>query len=245
MLPEPSCNEFTYLLTKTMLTVDLHSYDELIYRLNRVCSDKVNRCLVAFLFADSGFDLVKKEIFPFLKRFNTRSGYLTHFFFVGYIRESLAWNYMDSECVLEGGSDSEKWYFSAEAFEKFRSELEARTSWKYSGGVDFLLLDAVRNNPLDSNEKHSLILNFDQVVSFDLVDARESKRIPHLSKFFEGVFRCSEEKREEAKTTKYSDKQLLPLCISVAEGAIKTVIPGYVVDGIKNAKQFAVQNLSR
>lgn len=228
-----------------MLTVDLHSYDELVNMLNRVCSDKVNRCLVAFLFADSGFDLVKKEIFPFLKRFNARSGYLTHFFFVGYIRESLTWNYKGSERVLEGGPDSEKWYFSAEAFEKFRRELEAHTKWKYSGGVDFLLLDAVRNNPLDPKGSHSLVLNFDQVVSFDLVDAREAKRIPILSKFFEEVFRYSEEKREEVKTTRYSNKQLLPLCISVAEGAIKTVIPGYIVDGIRNAKQFAIQDLRR
>jgi hypothetical protein len=167
-----------------MLPVDLHSYDELINMLNKLCSDKVNRCLVAFLFADSGFELVKKEIFPFLKRFNARSGYLTHFFFVGYIRESLTSQYKDSECVLEGSPDSEKWYFSAEAFEKFRCELEARTTWKYSGGVDFLLLDAVRNDPLYSNGSRSLVLNFDRVVSFDLVDARESRRIPILSKFW-------------------------------------------------------------
>lgn len=227
-----------------MLTVDLHSYDELVGMLNRVCSDKVHRCLVAFLFADSGFDLVKKEIFPFLKRFNARSGYLTHFFFVGYIRESLTWHYKDSELILEG-PDSEKWYFSVEAFEKFRRELEHRTKWKYSGGVDFLLLDAVRNNLLDPNENRPLVFNFDQVVSFDLVDARESKRLPILSKFFEEIFRYSEDKREEAKIINYSDKQLLPLCLSVAEGAIKTVIPGYVVDGIKNVKQYSVQNLSR
>ena len=227
-----------------MLTVDLHSYDENVGMLNEVCSDKVNRCLIAFLFADSGFDLVKKEIFPFLKRFNARSGYLTHFFFVGYIRESLASRYKDSECVVEG-PDSEKWYFSVEAFEKFRRELEDRTKWKYSGGVDFLLLDAVRSNLLDSNKNSPLVFNFDQVVAFDLVDARECKQLPILSKFFEGIFRYSEDKREEAKIRNYSDKQLLPLCVSVAEGAIKTLMPGYVIDGIKNVKQYSVRNLSR
>jgi len=166
--------------------IPINSYEGLIQSLNAVSSPSINRCLVALLFADSGFELVKKEIFPFLERFNVRSANLTHFFFAGYVAEHRSSYYKDSKFVLEGPG-SRKWYFSATAFEDIRRDLEKHSKWQFSGGVDFLLLDAVR-----SSSSKKLDFQFDKVVSFDLLQARETKRLEVLSKFFEEIFRYSE-----------------------------------------------------
>ena len=216
--------------------IPINSYEGLINILSKACSPSKNRCLVALLFADSGFEIVKKEILPFIKRFNVRSGKSTHFFFAGYVSEGARSYYKDSEFVLEGPY-SRKWYFSALAFENIRRDLEKHSKWKYSGGVDFLLLDAVRNS--SSNE---LDLQFDKVVSFELVQARETKRVEVLSKFFEEIFRYSE---ENLTIDDISDTKLLPFCIKIAEGTLKRFLPDGTIDAFKEANQYAVLDIRK
>ncbi len=106
-----------------------------------------------------------------------RSKYSTHFFFAGYHSESdcsfyhISTNpeYKDIDLVVQGPG-ARKWYFRATVFDNVCNELEKVTNWHFSGGVDFLLLDAVRSSP-----KEEIKPKFDEVISFDLLSARGNK----------------------------------------------------------------------
>jgi hypothetical protein len=222
--------------------IPLNSFQGLDDILNKVCPAEKNRCLVALLFADNGFPLVKQEILPFLNRFHVRSARFTHFLFAGYV-SNVSENSADfKNCSFAVEAyNQRKWYFNATAFEKIRKDLENLTSWKYSGGVDFLLFDAVRE-PTSGNK---LCLQFDQVVFFELSEAREKNQIPVLSKFFEELFRYSE--NNEATIIDYSNSHMLPICASVTEGILKKLIPNYdaLAKGFQKGKLFAVKDFRR
>jgi hypothetical protein len=58
------------------------------------------------------------------------------------------------------------WYFSAKSFAEFVDDLESATSWKYSGDVELLLLNA------DNTDEHLYFhLDYSRVISINLTQA--------------------------------------------------------------------------
>jgi len=221
--------------------IPLNSYEGLTSRLNVICPKRLNRCLVGLLFADPGHDLTKKELIPFINRFNLRSQDFTHFFFAGYVVERETHLYRD--CVfVTAGPGGLKWYFSAKAFENIRRDFETITKWQFSGGVDLVLVDAIRQQSEWGTTK--FILNFDEAVSINLIAARDDKLIPSLSEFFEPLFRNAETPGQ-SPIYAVSDNQVRVICTSVAKALVKHFLSKEAVVEFEKSKVLAVRNLSR
>jgi hypothetical protein len=219
--------------------IPLNSYEGLTWRLDRICQASQRSCLVGILFADPAFELTKKEIIPFLHRFDVRSQSFTNFFFAGYVIQNEAPQYPDAFYVTDGPGGLQ-WQFSVEAFEKIRRDLESHTRWQYSGGVDLLLVDATR----DRNKYSRMELCWDRSLPFDLSAARDSKRIPQLPQFFEPLFRKAESEHA-TPIMAVSDNALGPMCASVAKALVAHFTSKEAVAEFEKAQLFAVRDLAR
>lgn len=219
--------------------IPLNTYKGLLSRLDVICPNDVNHCLVALLFADPGFDLVKKEVIPFLHRYNARSGPRVNFFFAGFITDAETWQYRDAMFITKGPNNL-NWSFSAEAFECIRREFEQETKWRYSGGVDFILFDGHRKGPKHEN---SMNLFLDEVVTMNLLEGREQKILPPISQLFEEIFRFAENKGSKSTVFGFSDAKILGLCRTIAEGAIDACLPKDVAKAFREGRAYSVRNL--
>src|SRR5262245_40301582 len=91
--------------------------------------------LTGILFARPTSPLAKAEITPNLDDLHHRSGKHIQFLCAGYRVGG------DSQPGDQAEVNS-NWVFSAERFNAFRAEMEEVTTWRYSGGVDLILINA-------------------------------------------------------------------------------------------------------
>ena len=133
---------------------------------------------------------------------------------------------------------SQPWLYSAECFNAFRQEIEARTSWRYGGGCELLLTNARFEL---ASEKASL--DFSSTICCQLDAMRGDQAIQSIERFFESVFRFAESANDDDPTWGFSDSQ----GIEVAGSALKRVVLGLLPKGLdaeyKKAEHFAVRNV--
>lgn len=86
--------------------------------------------------------------------------------------------YRKIDAVLNGD-----WYYSTKAFVEFKSKLEKRIKWKYSGETEILIL---QNNP---GNNHSL--NFKNYVAIDVNKGIRDGYIDSFQRFMESLIRSS------------------------------------------------------
>lgn len=84
------------------------------------------------------------------------------------------------------------WYFSVEAFVRFKNKLENRIKWRYSGETEILIL---QNNPRKSHP-----LNFNNYVAIDVNTGIREGYIDSFQRFMEALVRSSK-KQITAKDT--------------------------------------------
>ena len=212
----------------------------------RISDTELDREMIGIIFAHPEHNIVKEEILPFYNHMDLRSGKHVDFFFAGYtdrvtedaidrvtdyaIYREIA-DAVEIEMAFGGGSI----FFSEKLFLDFIKEIESDSKWKRTGGVDFLLLDVVKKKSLIGPE-----LDFSKCIEIELSIAREEKRIPMLSIFFESIFKFSEQASKNKKTWSLSDNQIPSLALTTLE----SIIPAGLFRLYKNGSIYAVRNLA-
>jgi len=186
--------------------------------------------MVAILFAHPAHQIVKNEILPFLSQMNIRSADYIDFHFAGYIDKAEAKKYKDA-VKLKQKISKKKIYFSEILFLEMRKDIEKETKWKHSGGVDFLLIDVIKEN--------SPTLDFSNCIEAELSIARENKIIPTLSIFFESIFKYAQE--NGGKTSKFSNGRIPNLALD----AFSKLLDNGLFSLYEKGKIYAVRNLAK
>ncbi len=220
--------------------IPLNSYSGIEYRLNQVCPKKLKCCIVGILFANPHHNLVKEEFLPFLKQFDLDSQGFTHIFFAGYISEKEKHSYEDAEYVLQGPNGI-NWYFSHKAFKNIQEEFHSMTTWHFSGGVDLLLFDAIRDS---SQHWHSqLSLNLNRAVILDLLRARNKGDLPHICQFLTPVFQEAKQ-HEGTCIARIQQLGLIEGRQSVIEFFLKMFIPYDIIQALKSSFLYIARDIS-
>lgn len=114
--------------------------------------------LVGLVFCRPQSNLARDEIIPSLLYFHYRSGEHCNFYFGGYHQAPEA----------RGGETpvGPDWVFSERDFNRFRREIETRTRWRYSGGTDLILANAVEGHEPDKADidfRTAISVNLEQM----------------------------------------------------------------------------------
>src|SRR6266849_104144 len=94
--------------------------------------------MVGLLFAPPEARLARDEIIPGLPYFHYRSGPNIDFFCAGYRRYGPDPEYNEKAVT----NDRCPWIFNIGLYDRFRSEIEEMSRWRYSGEADLLLMNA-------------------------------------------------------------------------------------------------------
>jgi hypothetical protein len=161
--------------------IPAHTFDKIEEELVNQSRWSKEPRIAGLLFAQPKSPLAQAEIVPQLEYFHHRSGNDVHFFCGGY--SAYANVYRDNQPVVR--INETQWYFSPMQFNLLRQQIEVKTSWRYSGGTDLVLVD-VNISP----EKASLDLN--SAVLFPLERMKQDGVIISVATFFEEIFRFAE-----------------------------------------------------
>lgn len=143
-------------------------------------------------------NFTKDEIFSGIEYFDTRSGEVIDFFFVGYLPDYSEVTFPKVVTVNGNG-----WSFDAKTFNQVRQETEQKTKWKYSGSVELVLF----NTYLDS-KTNKVKLDFSDAIAIDLRKAKDDKHISSVGEIFEKIFSIAE-KIESNNPTKEMSLRLI------------------------------------
>jgi hypothetical protein len=151
-------------------------YDEVLRHLSEAFKKKPAPArLAGLLFARPASGLAKEEVLPHLAYLHQRSGDAVHFYCGGY------WEGRQPPDPGTGRvSVGNGWMYADDSFNAFRAQVEARSQWRYSGGVDLILVGA-RPAPVR--------LDFSCAVVIDLERLKKDGALPSLSQLFEGICR--------------------------------------------------------
>lgn len=177
---------------------------------------------IGILLARPKQELTEKEILPNLEYFHHRSGEAIHFYCGGYGRY---WYkdgrlYNDAINVTEdkGYWGDIPWKFSPQAFVHLVEEIELESEWKYSGGVELLLLNTWVNG------YNELVIDFDTLLSINLTKACKDKVVEDIQHLFEEIFRIARNQKENLSVSSLkSSLTKSSFTRSAKEGLLKLV----------------------
>ena len=132
----------------------------------------------------------KEELLPDRGYYNLRSGANIELFYMGYADP-------DAEYLTVGDFDEND--FSDASFVSAVSDFERRTTWKYSGQTDLILLNSF------FTPKQNVRLDFSNVFAIQFEEALESKLIKSARALVEEIMRVSREYPSEDVVMKVSD----------------------------------------
>ncbi len=157
------------------------------------------------------------------------------FFFAGF--SDHAWDETWIKKELPGRG---VWHYSSEMFNKFRSEMQKKTTWKYSGGSDLILANAKYDR-----EANDVTLNFSTAVVCQLDKMKELKAFQSVEQYFEMIFQYAEESGNQSNTLDFSDQA----GVSAGRSSIKSIalscLPKNAGKEIEKISQFAVSDIGR
>jgi hypothetical protein len=200
--------------------------------------------MVGLLFAPPGAPISKSEILPRLNDFHHRSGANIDFFCGGYGAYWPDGWVPDAEVVATTTDPTychkTKWLFSSKYFNDFRQEVVLETgSWKYSGEVDLLLLNAYP----DSEELARL--DFTGAVVLRLDQLKEDKVITSAPILFEQIFDYAERQSGDDPTWGFSDSMGLREGRSWFIELVMSLLPLKAGELWKKGRHYAVLNLAK
>ena len=94
--------------------------------------------MFGLVFASPDTPLAQSDILPRLGKYHARSGKHIDFYFAGYSPEKVP---MAQAIPVRGPRGL--WYFSQTSFDKFRKDIESKTTWEHSGDCDLLLVSCL------------------------------------------------------------------------------------------------------
>lgn len=221
--------------------IGAHSYDEAINKATHQLKNKRNQSntdeaiyqMVGVLFARPVQTPATNEIVPNIHYFHERTGANFHFLMIGYGGSG-------SGTVPVFYGDPHSWHFSAKMFNSARLQFEEKTSWKYSGAADLILLDAVLRPSSDSAE-----FDFETAIVCQLDRMLSDKAIPSIQQFFEKIFQYADSAPKNDPTWGLSDTIGFEEGKSVLKRVILSLLPKELRRSYKNLEQFAVRDISK
>jgi hypothetical protein len=156
--------------------------------------------LVGILFCHPKSGIGSTDLLPRLDAYDSRSSDHADFFCAGY---GVYWqekDYPDKvEAIKLGGL---QWFYSADASESFRRELQSVSKWRYSGETDLILVVAVWNS-----QEACVRLDFNQSMVLVLERLVKRKAIESVPQFFEQIFRFSEDNKGRVSLSDFSNQK--------------------------------------
>ena len=191
--------------------------------------------MVGLLFAPPETRLAREEIIPGLQYFHYRSGNNIDFFCAGYRRYGPDPG-SDEKIVT---NDRPPWIFNLRMYDEFRRQIQQRSSWRYSGEADLILMNAefkesARNASLD----------FTSAIACDLDRMVKDQAIQSVRRFFEDIFKFAETAQTADPTWGFSDEQGLRVGGSALRRLVLSLLPRHLGDDYKRAEHFAIRNIS-
>ena len=184
---------------------------------------------VALIFGRPTCKVFKEELLLDRKYYDLRSGTNIELFYMGYADP-------DAEYVTVGDFDDND--FSDQSFESAVSDFEGRTTWKYSGETDIILLNSF------FTPQRKVRLDFSNVFTVQLEEAIESKLIRGGRALIEEIMRQSRECAAEDVVTRTSDMVFL----RNARSSFLSWVMGLVklkAEDLGNAYHSCVRDISR
>ena len=194
--------------------------------------------LVGIMFCQPSHPLSKAEVNENLRYFHYRSGKNIDFYCAGYGSSWSASEYPDKESVSSTGS--EDWLYSPSAFNTFRDQMEGLSTWKYSGGVDLLLI----NSFLDPNTS-SVQLDLRSTIVCRLDEMKRIGAITSIMNFFEQIFQYAENQDRKNPTWGFSDQQGLAQVVSILKRLILALLPKSLGTDVEKLYHFAVLDVGK
>jgi len=192
--------------------------------------------LVGILFAQPGQALVNDQVLPNLPYFHERSANNVDFFFAGYSTDGSG----DAEAVKVTTIDRVKWFYSAQALDCMRAEVESSVKWRYSGGCDLLLTNA----RLDEDEK-KVRLDFATSVICPLQELLRIEAITSVPEFFEEIFRYAEKQDRNDPTWGLGDSLGFDKAGSVLKAVVLSLLPKGIGKEAERLVHLAAQDISK
>ena len=177
MLPATTLSEVEWLLSRDSLS-----------------TKPSKRRLLGLLFARPGVKLAKEQVFPNLEYLDRRSFTHVDIFCAGIARGDLRIadsHFSPHDYIRMTAPDSRprspkdheaksEFLYSDSAFCKFCEEIESKTTWRYSGETDLLLLDC-------EIQKEGTVVDFSQVIAMNLDEMSRTGLLTSVSAFVENV----------------------------------------------------------
>lgn len=192
--------------------------------------------LVGILFAQPGDALVKEQVLPNLPYFHERTSDNVNFFLAGYSTDGSG----DADAVKVVTIDRTKWFYSAQALDRIRTEVESSVKWRYSGGCDLLLTNA----RLDEDEK-KVRLDFATSVICPLPEMLRIQAITSVSEFFEEIFRYAEKQDRNDPTWGLGDSPGFDKAGSILKAVVLSLLPKGTGNEAEKLVRLAAQDIGK
>ena len=193
--------------------------------------------MIGILFARPDSQLAKSSILPHLDYFHHRSGNNFDFFCAGY--------QIDPELGAKVGNktgfilDGEQMTFSSRGFNVIREELEYKTTWEYSGGVDLILTNARYDT--DGSEA---VIDYSSAIVCKRDEMLALNTISSIERFFEDICRYSENSTGDDPTWEFSDHSAAKVSGSAFKRFVLSLLPKDLGTEVKRMMQFAVKDIA-
>lgn len=187
--------------------------------------------MIGILFAPPCTKVASERIVPRLGYLNARTAEHIHFFCAGYGGYGFAEGAKPIGEVRYNDGVVIPWGFSQRKFAEFVNDMEATTSWKYSGEADLILVGP-----------H---LEFSDAIVYDIEAMLKDGAIDNPARLFEAIIAFARSRGVEASTYELSDKEGVRTFGEAAAEAIIDVLPKPLQKLWNRGVHYRVQNLAR
>lgn len=216
--------------------------DHINYTFSSTAAEGKSVRMVGILFGRPGSPLAKAEVLPNLEYFDRRSGSNIDFYAAGF-RQGFPGLVVDDH-VSRKSKDTEffgpdhGWIFSATKFNELREDIQKRTSWKYSGGVDLVLLNARRNV-----ETGKAAIELRSAVCLNLDQAKNDGLMLTVEMLFERIFQYAESQSGDDPTWGFSDTAGVRVAGTSLRRLLLRLLPKEAGKDIERIAHLAVKDI--
>lgn len=196
--------------------------------------------ITGLIFARPESPLAKEEVIPNIEYWHHRSDFFTDFYCAGFGA------YGGRKA---GPRDAKRlkdvhhadWWYSSSSFNAFLNEIESRTTWKYRGGTDIIVVNARYES-----QKDSAWLDFTSAVAINLERAKKDEAIRDVPELAETVFAFAKNLNESRDLVwVYSDKRGFLVLRDSLKNLLLSFLPEALRPGAKKAFHFVAADISK
>lgn len=192
--------------------------------------------MIGLLFCNPSSTFCRDELLPFLNYFHYRSEDAIDFYCAGYGDKWQPKDYADKRIVTNVAEN--EWQFSDIALIDVIKEFEEKTTWKYSGECELLLLDVSPCAGDDLDINNAIICNL------ELMHKDKDKAFTSLRGFVEELVRYVNSDKN-ADAWKFSDRQGGRVTKEFLKDAVLGLLPKQVETFYRKAEPLAVKNITK